>query len=213
MRESPGPRSHISSARCSPTHRRARSDRRCRALLRRRRRARRARARRRRAARGPAFGHAAGGDRPRVPERRALARSARDGLGTLGVPYAVDGRSASCRRRSARRSLSMLRFAWLGGTRRDLFTFLRSPFSASSAVRVDSSKGAFAGVPCRRPIGSSRKGRAAGSRLPSLAELATPRIRLTRCAGSRPDAPQRLRARRSRRSERRRGSTCEHTRR
>ena len=63
---------------------------------------------------------------PSVDRWRAPLETA---LGTLGVPYAVDGEVRLAQTPFGQALTSMLRFAWLVGTRRDLFTFLRSPFS------------------------------------------------------------------------------------
>src|SRR5258706_2207684 len=63
---------------------------------------------------------------PSVDRWRAPLETA---LGTLGVPYALDGEVRLAQTPLGQALTSMLRFAWLGGTRRDLFTFLRSPFS------------------------------------------------------------------------------------
>src|SRR5207249_6721459 len=53
-------------------------------------------------------------------------------LGTLGVPYALESYVRLDKTAYGKALLSLLRFAWLGGTRADLYAFLRSPYSAST---------------------------------------------------------------------------------
>ena len=60
-------------------------------------------------------------DRWRAPLETALA--------TLGVPFAIDGRTRLGQTDLGRPLLALLRFAWLGGSRGDLFAYLRSPYS------------------------------------------------------------------------------------
>src|SRR5207244_7095200 len=60
-------------------------------------------------------------ERWRAPLETALA--------TLGVPYAVEDRLRLGQTAFGHALLSVLRFVWLDGTRKDLFAFLRSPFS------------------------------------------------------------------------------------
>src|SRR5262249_14975179 len=50
-------------------------------------------------------------------------------LGTLGVPFAVEGWLRFERTPVGHALLALLRFAWLGGARNDLYAFLRSPYS------------------------------------------------------------------------------------
>ena len=64
-------------------------------------------------------------DRVRAPLETAF--------GALGVPYALDGMLRLPQTPYGRAVLSLLRFAWLGGGRRDLFGFIRSPYSGLHA--------------------------------------------------------------------------------
>src|SRR5438552_2485490 len=63
---------------------------------------------------------------PSIERWRAPLETA---LGTLGVPYAVDGEIRLTQTAFGHSLASLLRFAWLGGTRGDLFAHLRTPFS------------------------------------------------------------------------------------
>ncbi len=106
---------------------------------------------------------------PSVERWRAPLETA---LGTLGVPYAIDGRVRLAQTPFGQSLTAMLRFAWLGGTRRDLFTFLRSPFSGLERRAVDFVEGRLRGRAIQTPervVEESEKLR--GGPLPSLAEL------------------------------------------
>ena len=48
---------------------------------------------------------------------------------TLGVPYALEGRLRLGQTPFGQALLSLLRYAWLDGRRRELFSYLRSPYS------------------------------------------------------------------------------------
>ena len=106
---------------------------------------------------------------PSVERWRAPLETA---LGTLGVPYAVDGQVRVAQTPFGQALTAMLRFAWLGGTRRDLFTFLRSPFSGLERRAVDFVEGRLRGRAIQTPervVEEAEKLR--GAPLPSLAEL------------------------------------------
>jgi ATP-dependent helicase/DNAse subunit B len=66
-------------------------------------------------------------------------------LGTLGVPYAIEGRLRLDRTPYGQALLALLRFAWLSGGRRDLYAFLRSPYSGFSRTNVDFLEGRLRG--------------------------------------------------------------------
>ena len=66
-------------------------------------------------------------------------------LGTIGVPYAVEERPRLAKTAFGHALLSLLRFAWLGGARTELFAFLRSPYSGLSRGSVDFVEGRLRG--------------------------------------------------------------------
>ncbi len=66
-------------------------------------------------------------------------------FGTLGIPYAFEGRTRFAETAFGHALLSLLRFAWLGGPRADLFAFLRSPYSGLSRNHVDFVEGRLRG--------------------------------------------------------------------
>src|SRR2546430_9094773 len=79
---------------------------------------------------------------PSVERMRAPLETA---LGTLGVPYSVDGEVRVAQTPFGQALTALVRFAWLGGTRRDLFSFLRSPFSGLERRSVDFVEGRLRG--------------------------------------------------------------------
>ena len=141
------PRSPISSARSSrPAARRRAAARRRRPLPRGRGPARDARARRRGAARAAARRH-------RRPTEIAIVCPSLDrwrapldtAFTTLGVPYALEGRLRLGQTPFGQALLALLRYAWLDGDRRDLFAFLRSPYSGLARPHVDFLEGRLRG--------------------------------------------------------------------
>jgi ATP-dependent helicase/DNAse subunit B len=66
-------------------------------------------------------------------------------LGTLGVPYAIESYIRLDKTPFGQALLSLLRFAWLGGGRGDLYGFLRSPYSTLSRQNVDFLEGRLRG--------------------------------------------------------------------
>jgi ATP-dependent helicase/DNAse subunit B len=79
---------------------------------------------------------------PRVERYRASLETA---LGSLGVPYAIEGRIRFDQTELGRALLSLLRFAWLDGGRGELYGFLRSPYSGLARASVDWIEGRLRG--------------------------------------------------------------------
>jgi ATP-dependent helicase/DNAse subunit B len=69
---------------------------------------------------------------------------------TLGVPYALEGRIRLGQTPFGQALLSLLRYAWLEGDRRDLFSFLRSRHSGLTRKHADFLEGRLRG-----PAGSA----------------------------------------------------------
>src|SRR6184192_2746057 len=79
---------------------------------------------------------------PRVEPYRASLETA---LGSLGVPYSIEGRIRFDQTELGRALLSLLRFAWQGGGRGLLYGFLRSPYSGLARASVDWVEGRLRG--------------------------------------------------------------------
>jgi ATP-dependent helicase/DNAse subunit B len=93
-------------------------------------------------------------------------------LPPLGIPYVVDQRTRLGDAPIGRALLGVLRFAWMGGTRGDLFVFLRSPFSGLERRAVDFVEGRLRGraITDRARIEEEAE-RLRGGPLPALTEL------------------------------------------
>ena len=72
-------------------------------------------------------------------------------FGSLGIPYAIEGPVRLPRGAFGAALCSLLRFAWLGGGRLELFSFLRSPFSGLPRHQVDFAEGRLRGRAVRAP--------------------------------------------------------------
>ena len=79
---------------------------------------------------------------PSLDRRRAALETA---FGSFGIPYSLDGRVSLGRTPLGQALLGLVRFAWLGGRRIDLFLFLRSPYSGLPRHRADFVEGRLRG--------------------------------------------------------------------
>ena len=66
-------------------------------------------------------------------------------LGTLGIPFAIEGRVRLGQTPFGQALLSLLRFEWQLGGRRELYAFLRSPYSGFARSNVDFLEGRLRG--------------------------------------------------------------------
>jgi ATP-dependent helicase/DNAse subunit B len=106
---------------------------------------------------------------PSVERLRAPLETA---LGTLGVPYAVDGEIRLAQTPFGHALTALVRFAWLGAPRRELFAFLRSPFSGLERRSVDFVEGRLRGRAVQAPDRVLEEGeKLHGRAFPALAEL------------------------------------------
>jgi len=93
-------------------------------------------------------------------------------LGGFGIPYSVDGELRLTQARFGNSLTALLRFAWGGGTRGDLFRYLRSPFSGLERRSVDFVEGRLRGRAVQAPERVVEEGeRLRGAPLPALEEL------------------------------------------
>ena len=72
-------------------------------------------------------------------------------LGTLGIPHAVEERRRLPQTPFGHALLSLLRFAWGDGGRRELFAYLRSPYSGLTRMSVDFVEGRLRGRAVHTP--------------------------------------------------------------
>jgi RecB family exonuclease len=85
---------------------------------------------------------------PAVERWRAPLETA---LGSMGVPHAVEAPVRLGQTELGRPMLALLRFAWLGGGRRELFTFLRTPYSGWPRAAADFVEGRLRGRAIQTP--------------------------------------------------------------
>ncbi len=85
---------------------------------------------------------------PSVERWRSVLDTA---FGTLGVPYAVEGRIRLGQTAFGLALLSLLRHAWAGGGRAELYGFMRSPFSGLRRDHVDFLEGRLRGRAVHTP--------------------------------------------------------------
>ncbi len=93
-------------------------------------------------------------------------------FGQFGIPYSIDGEIRISQTPLGQALAALLRFAWTGGTRNDLFTYLRSPFSGLERRAVDFVEGRLRGRAVQQPervVEESERLR--GAPLPALDDL------------------------------------------
>ena len=79
---------------------------------------------------------------PSVERWRAPLETA---FASLGIPFAIEPPLRLAATPFGHALLSLLRFAWLGGGRRELYAFLRSPYSGIARAGVDFAEGRLRG--------------------------------------------------------------------
>jgi ATP-dependent helicase/DNAse subunit B len=104
------------------------------------------------------------------PERSR--RPLETALGVLDIPYAIDARIRLGETPFGHALLQLLRFAWQGGDRRELFAYLRSPYSGIGRGSVDFVEGRLRGRAVHLPERVEEETeRLREAPVPALAEL------------------------------------------
>lgn len=86
-----------------------------------------------------------------VPSSERVRAPLETAFGALGIPYALDAGLRLARTPFGRALLGLSRFAWLQGGRRELFAFLRSPYSGLARSRADFVEGRLRGRAVSEP--------------------------------------------------------------
>src|SRR5918999_1206447 len=92
---------------------------------------------------------------------------------TLGIPFAVDGRVRLGQTAYGHALLALLRFEWADGERRDLYGYLRSPYSGLARAHVDFLEGRLRGRAIRPERVEEETLKLRGAPLPALESLRT----------------------------------------
>lgn len=104
---------------------------------------------------------------PSIERLRAPLETA---LSAVGVPYAIESRARLGQTPFGHALLSLLRFLWQTGERRDLFGFLRSPYSGLTRAHADYVEGRLRGQGVRTDV-EERAVRLRGQPLPALDDV------------------------------------------
>jgi hypothetical protein len=104
------------------------------------------------------------------PSLERVRRPLETAFGTMGIPYALEGRVRVVQTAFGHALLSALRFAWGSGERRDLFGFLRSPYSGLNRAHADYLEGRLRGRGVRTNV-EERVVALRGGPLPVLDEV------------------------------------------
>jgi ATP-dependent helicase/DNAse subunit B len=91
-------------------------------------------------------------------------------FGTLGIPFAFEGRLRLGQTAFGQALLSALRFVWREPERRHLFAFLRSPYSGLSRAHADYLEGRLRGLGVRTNV-EERTVELRGNPLPALGDV------------------------------------------
>jgi ATP-dependent helicase/DNAse subunit B len=91
-------------------------------------------------------------------------------FGTLGIPFSYEGRLRLGQTAFGHALLSALRFVWKEPDRRQLFSFLRSPYSGLARAHADYLEGRLRGLGVRTGV-EERTVELRGSQLPALGEV------------------------------------------
>jgi ATP-dependent helicase/DNAse subunit B len=115
-----------------------------------------------------------------APEQIAIVAPSLDGwrapletvLGSLGLPYATESRARLGSTPLGHALLQLLRYVWADGGRRELFAYLRSPYSGLARSSVDFVEGRLRGRAIHSPARVEEEaGRLREARIPQLDEL------------------------------------------
>ena len=97
--------------------------------------------------------------RSSVPPSSACALRSRRHSARSGFPSRSSRARGSVPTAFGQALLSLLRFTWSSGTRRELFSFLRTPYAGLARPTSTSSRAACAGAPCSVATARSRRRR------------------------------------------------------
>jgi ATP-dependent helicase/DNAse subunit B len=104
---------------------------------------------------------------PSLDHSRAALTTA---FGTLGIPFAFEGRPRLGQTAFGHALLSALRFVWRAPERRHLFSFLRSPYSGLARAHADYLEGRLRGLGIRTNV-EEKTVELRGNPLPALADV------------------------------------------